>query len=532
MPTEEIRKLAVCHAVEAAESLIQYQRFSNYDKLHRVMAYVVLFIDKIKVKQGKASKPTTEATLLQERHFKLAEQIMVQNAQRNLDEKQYVSLRPKFLVETDIWGILRSSVVIAGRLDSRLSVGYDKEFLPLLEYKSPLARLIMLKAHNVAHPGIDKTVQRARTMAWIIRGGRLAKTIRFNCFKCRIIAKKKSEQIMAPLVASRLPPSPVFDSTAIDLFGPLQIKDAVKGRNTGKCWGVIFCCTVTSAIHIEVTEDYSCDSFLLCLRRFVNLRGTPSRFQSDPGDQLVAAAKQVGTWDFDRIAEWTTGRKSTWHFIPTNSQHFNGVAEAMIKVTKRQLGLLLQEKKLTKGELDTILSDVVRIVNSRPLMVKAGSDPWSGGPITPLHLLGGRATIEVPLATFDYKASLTKRLRFIEELKEEFWSKWFAQVFEKLVPCQKWRTTHRDVQVGDIVLFRMSMAAITPDYKMARIKEVYPGEDGHVRRVLLEYKAQRAGATEEDRVFKTTERAIHNIVVIVPADWTPQEDEIGVLEDE
>ena len=120
----------------------------------------------------------------------------------------------------------------------------------------------------------------------------------------------------------------------------------------------------------------------------------------------------------------------------------------------------------------------------------------------------------------------------MEELKDEFWSKWFAQVFEKLVPCQKWRTSHRSVKVGDVVLFRMSMAAITPDYKMARVKEVFPGEDGHVRRVLLEYKAQRAGATEEEWIFKTTERAIHNIVVIVPVDWTPEEVETETPESE
>ena len=94
-------------------------------------------------------------------------------------------------------------------------------------------------------------------------------------------------------------------------------------------------------------------------------------------------------------------------------------------------------------------------------------------------------TIDIPLATFDYKASLTKRHSFMEDLKDELWWKGFAQVFKKLVPCQKWRTSHINVQSNDVVLFRMSMAGITPDYKMARVKEVFSGEDGHVRQVLL-----------------------------------------------
>ncbi len=55
----------------------------------------------------------------------------------------------------------------------------------------------------------------------------------------------------------------------------------------------------------------------------------------------------------------------------------------MIKVTKSQLTQLLQGKECTKGKLDILMSDVAFIVNSRPIMLKAGSDPWADGPITP-----------------------------------------------------------------------------------------------------------------------------------------------------
>lgn len=89
----------------------------------------------------------------------------------------------------------------------------------------------------------------------------------------------------------------MFNSTAVDLFGPIFIKDTVKGRTKKGCWGVIFTCTIMSAIHLEVTENYSCDQFLLTLRQFVNLPGAPSRFQSDPGMQLVATLKQYMTCD-------------------------------------------------------------------------------------------------------------------------------------------------------------------------------------------------------------------------------------------
>ena len=144
------------------------------------------------------------------------------------------------------------------------------------------------------------------------------------------------------------------------------------------------------------------------------MRGTPARFQSDPGMQLVAAAKQVGTWDFSKLEEWAAGARTEWHFIPVNSQHYNGCAEAMIKSTKKQLNACLAEKSFTKGEMDTVLAEISAIINSRPLGRRPGEDVMTGGPITPLHLLSGRASIHVPEVQFSVDASLVKRLQFIE----------------------------------------------------------------------------------------------------------------------
>ena len=181
---EEVRKSAMCHAVVETPSLIDYEKFSNYDKLHRVFAYVFLFLDKVQKKNRPASD--SAATLLLPVHFELAEQFLVRDAQKSLDPSKYESLQPRTLKYEDARGQQRRSIVISGRLGQHLRIGYDKTDLPLIEYKSPLARLIMLKAHNAAHSGLDKTVQRSRNHVWIVRGSQLAKTIRYNCFCCKI----------------------------------------------------------------------------------------------------------------------------------------------------------------------------------------------------------------------------------------------------------------------------------------------------------------------------------------------------------
>jgi hypothetical protein len=55
----------------------------------------------------------------------------------------------------------------------------------------------------------------------------------------------------------------------------------------------MFVCSATSAVHIEFMDTYSTNSFLMALRRFMCARGVPSRIQSDRGEKLVAASKQL-----------------------------------------------------------------------------------------------------------------------------------------------------------------------------------------------------------------------------------------------
>ena len=91
----------------------------------------------------------------------------------------------------------------------------------------------------------------------------------------------------------RLKPAPPWYSTSIDSFGPFTIRDAVKKRTTSKACGVIFNCIGTRAVYLDLAPDYSTESFLMVLRRFVSLRGYLSKIYSDNGAQLVAASQEL-----------------------------------------------------------------------------------------------------------------------------------------------------------------------------------------------------------------------------------------------
>jgi hypothetical protein len=121
----------------------------------------------------------------------------------------------------------------------------------------------------------------------------------------------------------------------------------------------------------------------------------PSRIQSDRGEQLVAASKQISSWDFEGVKEWAGKRSIKWHLVPIGSQHFNRQAERMIRILKKQIWRNFEGKKYTHEETRTILQETAQIVNSRPLAV--GS--WAkGDPRCPEDLMMGRARAAMPAA--------------------------------------------------------------------------------------------------------------------------------------
>jgi hypothetical protein len=210
----------------------------------------------------------------------------------------------------------------------------------------------------------------------------------------------------------RLGPQPVFSTTAVDLFSPLEYRDMVKKRTTGKGWVTIFVCTASSAIHLELAESYSTDSFLQALRRFMCLHGSPHTIISDRGEQLVAAAKQVEEWNPAAIQNWVAEKKIKWKIAPTGGQHMNGQAERTIQEVKKVLKSTLEGKLCSFNEIATVLYEAAIIVNSRPIRIAGRqSDLEAGTLITPLHLMQGRATIEALEVEFSDALNLTRRLQ-------------------------------------------------------------------------------------------------------------------------
>lgn len=88
-------------------------------------------------------------------------------------------------------------------------------------------------------------------------------------------------------------------------------------------YGVIFNCLSTRAVHVDLAADYSTDKFLMVLRRFVSIRGYPSKLYSDNGPQLVAANEEltniVKGWNQKELQQFGVMEGFKWESTPADA---------------------------------------------------------------------------------------------------------------------------------------------------------------------------------------------------------------------
>ena len=109
-------------------------------------------------------------------------------------------------------------------------------------------------------------------------------------------------------------------------------------------------------------------------------------------------------------------------------------------------------------------------------------------------MLLGRASPEVPQGPFQETKNPRKRVEFVQRIIDSFWRRWTRDVFPLLVPRRKWNLEKRNVRIDDIVIVQDG-TAIRGKWKVGRVIDVYPRNDGKVRNVKVktasgEYSSQ------------------------------------------
>ena len=129
---------------------------------------------------------------------------------------------------------------------------------------------------------------------------------------------------------------------------------------------------------------------MLVLRRFVSLRGYPSKIYSDPGSQLVAASKElnhiVEGLNEEEISQFGIKKGLEWKFSPTDGPWQNEWSEALVKSAKKAIVVSVGCQVLTVPEFQTVCFEEANLVNERPIG-RHPTDPNDGVYLCPNHLL-------------------------------------------------------------------------------------------------------------------------------------------------
>ena len=295
-------------------------------------------------------------------------------------------------------------------------------------------------------------------------------------------------QQMASLPKCRLTAyEPPFSFTDMDLFGPIYVKH---GRRTAKRWCCLFTCLTTRSVHLEVVNSMDTDEFIMCLRRFINLRGDVKELRCDNGSNFVGSErelkKSLREWNQGQIERELIQRGCKWIFQPPTASSMSGVWERMVRSAKTVLKSILGAQTVTDVVLRTLVTEVERILNGRALTANS-DDPNDLEPLTPAHLLMQRKIICLPPGVFEKTDIYRKKWRQVQFLANLFWERWLKEYIPTLQQRGKWRRVLPNIKPVALVLL---VNDNTPrgHWNLGRVLETYPGPDGLVRTVKVKTK--------------------------------------------
>lgn len=504
--------------------LVEPKRFSTLSKLCGTVAWTRRAVE-FWLKISDPAKWEAKYSRLSSEERAAAFQDLVLAAQDGV-EFHDTTLNRLVVFKDDKTGLL----LCGGRVQSW---NEDGTSVPLIPFQSWLGTLLAREAHESNHEGVAATLLRTRRKAWMVQGRRIVKKVINECLTCKKQRARLCQQVMSDLPRERSSRANPFEYTTLDLFGPFEVRDAVKKRVKKKVWGVVYCCMASRAVHADLVDDQSSESFLQAYSRFTALRGHPKKLWSDRGSNFVGAKptlrelhRHLACLQKDSVEDMAArnGTEWQWDFHPADAPHRNGAAEAAVKLIKRALHSLCGSTSCyTWGEFQTLLYSAANLTNDRPIDAKAQEQEDAVEYLTPNSLILGRTGLGGDMHGINMETHPWRRLRAVQAGVDKFWSKWSELAGPNLFIRHKWHRIERSVKVGDVV-WLADQNALRGQFRLGRVVTTYPDKKGIVRDVDLKICIGLSGPQKVQRGtsdLPTTivlRRDVRRLVVLIPVE--------------
>ena len=426
----------------------------------------------------------------------------------------------------DSSGLIR----IGGRLKNS-ELPYNQKYPILLSRTDPLTRVIFLSTHlSMSHCGPTLLLSSVGTEYYVSGAKRIAQSVCQSCVTCIKASAQVQHQLMGDLPADRVSENPGFHTVGIDYAGPYLLKTSCL-RTSPKVKGylAIFVCFATKGVHIEVVTTQNTPAFLAAMKRFVGRRGLPKHVYSDNGGCFKSAKRQLNEFykwmenseTTQQVKAFFLDQQTTWHHIPERAPHFGGLWESAVKSAKHHLKRVIGEQSLTYEEMATVIIQIEACLNSRPLWEQNCHSIDGIQPLTPAHLLIGKALKAYPEAELDPRTTCRGRWIMCQTIIQSFWKRWSNEYLTSLQRKNKWTLPQPNLCVGDVVLMRDASKFVT-HWGLARVVKVYPGDDGLVRavdiitcKVILPETGKRLPISQRKMKTTTLRRPVAKLALLI-----------------
>ena len=213
-----------------------------------------------------------------------------------------------------------------------------------------------------------------------------------------------------------------FEVIGTDFAGPIRYRCSNKRER--KSYLVIFSCSLSRAIHLELINNLETTTFLPCLKRLIARRARPRTIYSDNGSTFVKASKWLKeVRDDERVRDLLEQYDISWKFNLSRAPWWGGQFERLIGVVKSAMYKVIGGATLTWDELCDVVLDVEIQINRRPLSYM--EDDVELPTLTPNTFLFQR-TSDLPESEpwRIGETDLRKRAKYLITCKNGLWRRW------------------------------------------------------------------------------------------------------------
>ena len=359
----------------------------------------------------------------------------------------------------------------------------------------PYTLKLVEDAHQrTLHGGVGLTMARVRQNHWIPRLRRLTKRVIKQCHGCRRFqARAETKPPPGNLPRDRTEGDRPFQTVGVDFAGPITYR--VSKRTQGKAYVILYACSLTRAVYLELTKSMETGEFLQTLKRLIARKGRPEKIYSDNAKTFVAAAQWLKKVQQDeKFHHFLTNQNIKWQFNLSRAPWLGGQFERLVGVVKSALYKAIGNGCLSWTELQDVLLDVEVTLNNRPLGYL--EDDIEMPVLTPnsIQFVGSTQLPELEPHREDDR-DLRKRAKYLKRCKQTMWNRWTKEYLRGLRERHNLKHSRKPcaLNVGDVVIIQ-SDERNRGKWALGVIEELFPGRDGIIRAAKL-----RAGKSYLER---------------------------------